>query len=153
MLLQPPGDSDVAPRVLLSHPQRQFFGDLSLRGSAGAFGRVVKGPFPSLHPSVPSEKCFRSDDRHDLGKALFDGESVAHQGSAAGVCQWHSFDQLAAQNLVLLLEEVVLPGKVFAERLLDNGNESSGSTSDVGRYAECFYEMTGKGSDSKAHAR
>src|ERR1035437_4592157 len=121
-LLQLPGDSDVAPSVLLSHPQCQFFGDLSFRGSAGALECVVERPLLSLHPSVPSEKCFRSDDGHDLGKSLLDGEAVAHQGSTVCFGQRHPSTQLAPQNLVLLPEEIVLLGQIFAEQLLDGGD-------------------------------
>ena len=109
-LLQLPGDSDVAPSVLLSHPQRQFFGDLSFRGSAGAFGPVVEGPLPSLHPTVPSQQCFRSDNGNDIGKALLEGEAEAHQGAAVALRQGHSFAQLAWEDSILLLEEVILLG-------------------------------------------
>jgi hypothetical protein len=130
-LLQLPGDSDVAPSVLLSHSQRQFFGDLSFRGSARALGCVVERPLLSLHPSVPSEKCFRSDDGHDFGKSFLDGEAVAHQGSTIRFGQQHPYTQLAAQNLVLLPEEIVLLDQVFAEQLLDGGDQWSGGTSEV----------------------
>lgn len=61
-LLQLPGDADVAPSVLLGHPQRQFFGGFPFRGSAGAFGRIVEGPLPTLHLPIPRQQRFRSDD-------------------------------------------------------------------------------------------
>ena len=42
--------------------------------------------------------------------------------------KWHSFAQLAAQNLVFLTEEMILLGQIFAEELLNPGDEQSSST-------------------------
>ena len=91
-----------------TRPLHKAYAFLHSTGSAGAFGCVVEGPLLSLHPPVPGEKGFRSDNGHDFGQALLDAEAVAHQGPTVRLGQWHPFPQLAAQNLVLL------PGKSFS---------------------------------------
>jgi hypothetical protein len=50
--------------------------------------------------------------------ALLDGEAVAHQGPMVRLGQRHPFPQLAAQNLFLLPEEIVLLGQVLANENL-----------------------------------
>ena len=115
--------------------QRQFLGDLSFGGPAWAFGRVSEGPLPSLHPTVPGQQCFRSDNGNDIGKALLEGETETYQGPAVALRQGHSFAQLAAEDSILLPEEVVLLGQILAKQPLDSGDQWSGGTSKVGGHA------------------
>src|SRR6266853_2995657 len=115
--------------------QRQFLGDLSFGGPAGAFGRVIEGPLPSLHPTVPGQQGFRSDNGNDIGKALLDGDAETYQGTAIALRQGHSFAQLATRDSILLPEDVVLLGQILAKQFLDSGDQRSGRTSEVGGHA------------------
>jgi hypothetical protein len=119
-------DPDVAPGILAGHPQRQRFSGLGFGRSAWPLGGVVEGPLPSLHPPVPSQQCFRADDGNDLPQPIFDRHGVVDQGAAIRLGQRHSFAQLAAQNLASLTEEIIFLGQIFAEELLNPGDERSG---------------------------
>ena len=52
--------------------------------------------------------------------------AVTDQGAAVVICQRHPSAQLAAQDLVLLAEEIILFDQILAEELLNLGDEGSG---------------------------
>ncbi len=118
-------DPDVAPGILAGHPQRQRFSGLGFGRSAWQLGCIVEGPLPSFHPPVPCQQCFRADDGNDVPQPVFDRQAVADQGAAIRLGRRPSFAQLAAQSLVFLSKEIILLGQIFAEELLNPGDERS----------------------------
>jgi hypothetical protein len=97
-------------------------GNFPFRGSAGAFGRIVEGPLPTLHPPIPRQQRFRSDDGNDVSQPILDRQTIAHQDAPIHFGQGHPFSQLTSEDPDLLSEEVVLLGEVLAEELLDRGD-------------------------------
>ena len=61
-----------------------------------------------------------------IDQPLPDGRTVSDQRATVGIGQGDASAQLAAKDLVVPAEEVVLLGQVFAEELLDLGDEGSG---------------------------
>jgi len=132
------GDPDAAPSILTGHPQCQRFRGLGFGRSAWPLWGAVKDPFPPFHPPVPGQECFRADDGNDFPQPILDGHAVADRGAAIRLSQRHSFAQLAAQNLILLSEDIILLGQIVAEELLDLGDERSGGAVNTGFYSVKF---------------
>ena len=132
------GDPDVAPGILTGHPQRQRFSRLGFGRSARIFRGIVEGPFPPFHPSVPGQESFRADDGNNFPQPTLEGHAVTDQSAAVRLSQRHSFAQLTAQNLVFLPEIIILLGRIFAEELLDPGDEGSGGAVNTGFYSVKF---------------
>ena len=104
----------------------------ALEGRPGRLGVLSKGPLLSLHPSVPSEKCFRSDNGNDIPQSTSNGQAVPDQCPSISLRQRYTTAQLAAQNLVLLVKKIVLFGEIFAEELLDSSYEWRGGAAKIG---------------------
>jgi hypothetical protein len=56
------------------------------------------------------------------GSALLDWEAETHQRAPVALRQGNSFAQLAAEDPILLPEEIILLGEILTERPLDRGD-------------------------------
>ncbi len=58
---------------------------------------------------------FPADYGNDFPQPILDGHAVSDQSTAVCLGQRHSFARLAAQDLIFLMEEIVLPGQIVAD--------------------------------------